>query len=170
MGVLNAYDFKAFYVEGLDCVVKSPDHEIQRKHRRALGLLLDARVKSIAVANGLELGEKYAPYDAAFYDVVAITYTDFKLVNEPKKSEYSGWQLTMHFSDNEYQFAKKNDLTFMAYRIVPNTSIAELLITFNFSEAKDRNLVQLQTIDGEVWWNIDLLAFKPDLGCKLLLT
>lgn len=164
---LQHSDFMAMYVRDLGNVIKTSDPDAQRRHRREQGKLLDERARQVAKRLAMQTSAPFAPYDAAYEEEHPVKYIDFKLVNEPRKSEYKGWSLNMHFSDSEYQFAREHGLIFMVYRCVPGTSIAEQIAIVDFAEAKEAGFVQLETSGDDVWWSIDLLMVEPNLRWKL---
>lgn len=166
--ILSNGAFEAHVIPGLNVEAVSTNPAAVREHRRFQGKLVDEHLKSLAVNQGLQLGEKYDPYDAFFKEDDRVTYVDFKFIGDAKHTQYMGWMLHVHFSNNEYQFARKSDLTFVVYQQVAKTDVIKLIKIFKFSEARD--LLQMNERGNDLWWTLDLLQFDPTLRTKLSLS
>ncbi len=169
-GIFTTGAMSASVIPGLNDKPQGTSPTAAREHRRNLGKRVDENLRALAKAHGLNLGEMYDPFDAWIDVDGRKVFVDFKFIGVPSYSEYAGWTLFMHFSNNEFQFAKKNNLTFIVYVQMDDTEVIKCLHFFEFEKALEKGAVQMNEKGKDLWWSIDLFQLEPNLRSKFTLS
>ena len=121
----------------MDKIILPPHFDLNKAHNK--GLVFDGLWKAwmkVYHQNVIIPPEDDAPFDACLSDV----FYDVKLMPErsrlPHQHEYF-----VYISHNEYLFGKEKDTVYDVY--VEDSDVAERLIQFSFSEAKELGAITL---------------------------